>query len=76
MTLKVSRMLSAENSAKLSAQSPPWSRKASPRQPALKRARFSGEDERRIDRQAFLDGAQGAGVGIVRHLHPRKAAPG
>ena len=30
ITLKVSRMLSAENSAKLSAQSPPCSRKARP----------------------------------------------
>ena len=30
MTLKVSRMLSAENSAKLSAQSPPCKRKARP----------------------------------------------
>ena len=29
-TRKVSRMLSAWNSAKLSAQSPPWSRKARP----------------------------------------------
>ncbi len=37
-TRKVSRMLSAPNSAKLSAQSPPWSRKARPSATSASRA--------------------------------------
>ncbi len=40
MTLNVSRMLSAENSPKLSAQSPPCSRKARPSETAAS-SRFS-----------------------------------
>ena len=51
-TRKKSRMLSAECSAKLSAQSPPWSRKAlAPGRLAeglLELARFAREDQRRI----------------------------
>ena len=72
-------MLSAVNSAKLSAQSPPCRRNASPRdglgELGLQLARFAGEDERRIGRELRLDGPQLGLVGIVGHLHPRTLPP-
>jgi hypothetical protein len=65
--LNVSRIVSAENSAKLSAQSPPCSRKASPRAGAaelgLQAPRLAGEDQRRIFRKLRLDRASASASG-------------
>ena len=60
-------MLLAVNSLKLSAQSPPCSRKASPAAAlascALQLAGLAGEHQRRIARQLRLGGGQGGASG-------------
>ena len=67
------------NSAKLSAQSPPCSRKARPSRDLgerrLQAPRLAGEDQRRIVAQRRLDGAERRGIGIVRRLLDRLAPP-
>ena len=61
-----------ECSAKLSAQSPPWSRKASPaatsRQRLLQLARLAGKNQRRKAGELLLDRLQGCLIRIVRNL--------
>ena len=72
-------MLLAPCSAKLSAQSPPCSRKASPaatrRQRPLQVARLAGEHQRRKGRELRLDLGQRLRIGIFGHLQHRLGAP-
>ena len=78
-TRKVSRMLLALNSAKLSAQSPPWSRKAVPSatlaELRLSAPRLAGEDQRRIAGELGLGVGERDRVGIVGHLACVGGAP-
>ena len=78
-TLNMSRMLLGWNSAKLSAQSPPCSRKALPAATAARRSfeppRLAGKDQRRKAMQCLLDAGECGFVGITRHLPDRQAAP-
>jgi hypothetical protein len=63
--------LSAECSEKLSAQSPPCSRKALP----LQIARFAGEDQRREAGELALDVSERRQVAIDRRLLDRQIPP-
>ena len=72
-------MLLALGSVKLSAQSPPCSRKPSPERDAAERllevARLAGKHQRRIARELLLDGLQRRLVRVLGHLDDRLASP-